>query len=220
MIRSCLVLAPFFLFCSIVSSAQFSAGGGLSLNKYGGYYGKLHTAGQLRAGYEHKGRFFLSGGINLSPTKSTKHYSAWAYSNTGAQEVSIVQTVTINNAFLHLGYIFGAQAHRFRFKAFAGASQDMVSRTYSMSGTDPGYVVNGYSNDRNKTKKIDIGFGGDYKLGHGKLFLELVGGIPLGTIRDGDRESPEVSHAGMSLGYQYYFDGQKKAKKKKKPGRR
>lgn len=180
--------------CSTASFAQFYIGGGIGLNKYGGDYGKFHPSIQPRLGYDYRGgRASILAGFNFSPVKGKSDFE-------GPSE-KITQEVSMQNAFLHALLRLGDPENTFHFKFIFGASLDMISIKYK-SDAD---ISDEYPNESTTGPKLDLGIGGDFKMGNGDMFVELLAGLPANQANGQYIYNPTVAHFGLSVGYNFYF---------------
>ncbi|RYY25809.1 MAG: hypothetical protein EOO04_11400 [Chitinophagaceae bacterium] len=198
---------------AVYSKAQFNMGAGLAFNTYKGKgYKKAHPALQARLGYDLKsGKYFVNAGYNFSPSVGrTTAYFSLPNSSGIMEEYYLQQQIRINNAFLHFGYVLFPAENDFHLRLIFGASMDFINIGYEFDDNLPANFDKSWYSDTTMTgAKIDVGIGADFKIGSGKLFAELMLGLPANTVNDMPYANPTVGHKGFIIGYSYYFGGRR-----------
>ena len=197
---------------SLTAQAQFHVGAAAAFHKYSNI--GLFPAAQLRVGYEFsEGKYGITGGFNYSPVSKNNTFAV-TYLNPltfETADVDFTEKVKINNYFFHANYNFGNRENNFQFGLLAGISVDLITVKY-----DQGDVPTGFEDEYGDIyedatfggPKIDLGVSGNYRVGNGKVFGELVLGLPANQVNGNAIEVSTVAHYGLQLGDQFYFGQQ------------
>lgn len=190
------------------SQAQFFIGGGLAFNSYMSGVG-LFPALQPKLGVDFKeGRASIQAGFNFSPFPQKNKFNAVYVGDNAKTSILYTETLSINNAFLHVNYRLGNMQNAVRPKFIFGASTDMIKIKYATTGTVP----KGYKTEANVENlslsgpKVDIGFGADIRTTPVDDFnVELLLGLKANQVNGVYIYNPTASHFGITISYSHYF---------------
>jgi hypothetical protein len=197
-----------FLILSTQTKAQFFLGGGVAFNSYSSGVG-LFPALQPKLGVDYKeGRASIQAGFNFSPFVQKNKFNAVYVGDNAKTSILYTETLSINNAFLHITYRLGKMENTFRPKFIFGASSDMIKLKYKTAGTVPkGYTTESNVDDLSLSgPKVDIGIGADIRTTPVDDFnIEFIFGLKANQVNGMYIYNPTASHMGLTLSYSHYF---------------
>lgn len=60
-----------------------------------------------------------------------------------------------------------------------------------------------FPDEKTNGPKLDFGIGGDYTVGNGDVYFELLAALPANQTNGTYISNPTVTHVGISIGYQF-----------------
>ena len=210
MIKKAISVSLLILSASIKSNAQFFIGGGAAVNSYAKGVG-LFPALQPRLGVDYKeGRASILAGFNFSPLAQKNKFNAVYTSSDGTGKTSVLysESLSINNAFLHIAYRLGSMENKLRFKFIFGASNDFMRLKYKANRKVPAGYKSDYTVEDASLSgpKVDIGFGADFRSSpKDDIYFEVIAGLPANQVNGQYIYNPAALHLGFTIGYSHYF---------------
>jgi len=203
-----ILLAALLTGTAPAARAQFFIGAGV----YGHQYHKIgfFPGVQARIGIEtNEGRFTADLGYNFSPLARKEDFTlpyidpmTMALTN-----LKYTQRITASNLFFHGHVNLGTEEDDFQFGFIGGFSLDEFMINYEMEN-EPAGINFKEVETFNKTKvnewKVDLGVKGNYRIGNGAVYTELLAGIPLLTPK-AENAIQLKSHYGLQVGYKFYI---------------
>ena len=200
-------LAALLVCAAAEAKAQFFVGAAAFGHQYADL--GLYPGIQARIGYEaNDGRYTANIGFNYSPASQKQDFNV-PYFNTTMSEVanvSVTQRIAVYNLFFHGHFNFGNDENNFRPGLIAGFSIDEYALKYEKGNPPAGFTspVSFGDTSFGGGIKADLGLKGNYRVGHGALFGELIVGLPI-TEKSTKVPVSAITHYGLQVGYKYYI---------------
>lgn len=188
--------------------AQFFIGAGA----YGHQYTKIgfFPGLQARVGIEaNNGRFTADIGFNYSPLAKKEDFTV-PYIDPATMALTTItynQRITASNLFFHGHVNLGTDEQHFQFGFIAGFSLDEFLINYDMEHEPAGFNFKekeAFKKAKVNEFKADLGVKGNYRIGNGAVFGELLAGIPLLAPKADDAIHIKT-HYGLTVGYKFYI---------------
>lgn len=203
-----LFLLALLIAAAPAARAQFFIGAGA----YGHQYTKIgfFPGVQARIGIEaNDGRFTTDIGFNYSPLAKKKEFTL-PYTDPATMALTTVtynQRITASNLFFHGHVNLGSDEQNFQFGFIGGFSLDEFLVNYEMEHEPAGIYFKeeeAFKKAKANQLKADLGVKGNYRIGNGAVFAELLAGFPL-LDPSADDAIHIKTHYGLTVGYKIYI---------------